>query len=100
MPVWIGEDDYYDILEFGPKESPADAVLYCDLVISIIRMGYLGEREFGVCVIAFNDIAVENQLIPDLKTWHTHDNTVLSWIEMNFRNQRLYQKNIKALKIN
>ncbi|MCL1698806.1 hypothetical protein [Lysinibacillus sp. Bpr_S20] len=104
MPVWIDEDDYYDILEFGPKESPADAVLYNSSVMiwlsPSLEWAIWGEREFGVCVIAFNDTAVENKLIPDLITWHTLDDTVLAWIEMNFRNQRLYQKNIQALKIN
>ncbi|PLR77523.1 hypothetical protein CU633_10000 [Bacillus sp. V3-13] len=104
LPVGLSADDYFEILEFGPEESPADAVLYnSNTVIWLapsMKWAIWGERDYGVCVIGINDISYRNKLLPYLKSWRSLDETVLSWIEINFMSQQLQQDFVETLYLN
>ncbi|MEK4056429.1 hypothetical protein MHB84_22945 [Paenibacillus sp. FSL F4-0087] len=52
-------DEYWNILNQGPEESPADAILSnSEIVIwlsSSLNWAIWGERSYGICILGFND---------------------------------------------
>ncbi|MTH55349.1 hypothetical protein GKZ89_18300 [Bacillus mangrovi] len=95
IPVELPVADYTTALESGPKESPADAVLYNSFTIvwlSPSRLwGIWGDRECGISIIGFQNEEVKKRLWPELYSWRSLDETVLSWIGLNFKDQTLPQ---------
>lgn len=57
LPVGITADDYWSVLQSGPKGSPADALLYnSEIVVWVspsMKWAIWGERSYGICVLAF-----------------------------------------------
>jgi len=101
LPVDLSADEYHEILEIGPEESPADAVVYNSYTIVWIspsmKWAIWGERDCSICVIGFNDISHRIKLSPLLKSWRSFDKTVLSWIKTNFMSHGLCQDFIQIL---
>lgn len=104
LPIDLSVDEYYEILEYGPEESPADAILYNSYTVvwlsPSMRWAIWAEREYGICIVGFNDKDHLNNLVPLLTSWRSIDETVLSWIEANFENEEIFQKFIESLYLN
>lgn len=104
LPIDLSVDEYYEILEYGPEESPADAILYNSRIVvwlsPSMKWAIWAEREYGICIVGFSDKDHLNNLLPLLTSWRSIDETVLSWIEANFKNEELFQKFIKSLYLN
>ncbi|MBS2773238.1 hypothetical protein KFV09_17300 [Anoxybacillus rupiensis] len=96
LPVNLSPDEYLDVLELGPEESPADAVLYNSYTViwlpPSMKWAIWGERSYGVCVLGLQDVNNSADLLPILKNWRSIDETVLSWVGLNFVNQQLPQE--------
>jgi hypothetical protein len=96
LPVNLSPDEYLDVLELGPEESPADAVLYNSYTViwlpPSMKWAIWGERSYGVCVLGLQDVNNSADLLPILKSWRSIDETVLSWVGLNFVNQQLPQE--------
>lgn len=101
LPVNLSADEYYEILEVGPEESPADAVVYNSYTVvwlsPSMKWAIWGERDYGISVIGFNKMSHQNKLSFSLKSWRSIDDAVLSWIETNFMSQELQQDFVKTL---
>lgn len=80
IPVNLSEDDYFDIIESFPKESPADAILYhSDVVIWFSPSGkwaIWGDRDWECGVIGFEGITNYKKLCPVLDSWFSLDDTL------------------------
>lgn len=104
LPIDLSVDEYYEILEYGPEESPADAILYNSRIVvwlsPSMTWAIWAEREYGICIVGFSDKDHLNNFFPLLTSWRSIDETVLSWIEANFKNEELFQKFIKSLHLN
>jgi hypothetical protein len=104
LPVNLSPDEYLDVLELGPEESPADAVLYNSYTViwlpPSMKWAIWGERSYGVCVLGIQDVNNGTGLLQILKTWRSFDKTVLSWVELNFVNQQLSQEIADTLFLN
>ncbi|GGJ65704.1 hypothetical protein GGR02_000606 [Anoxybacillus voinovskiensis] len=104
LPVNLSPDEYLDVLELGPEESPADAVLYNSYTViwlpPSMKWAIWGERSYGVCILGFQDVNNSADLLPILKNWRSIDETVLSWVGLNFVNQQLPQEIANTLFLN
>ncbi|MGD6818699.1 hypothetical protein [Metabacillus sp. 84] len=104
IPKDLPDDSYEETLELGPKESPADAILYNSFTIVWLspskKWGIWGDREYGVSVMGFQNEEVKKSLMPFLYSWRSLDETVLSRIGINFRNQKTHQEFGEILKLN
>ncbi|MBN2908787.1 hypothetical protein JQC72_04525 [Polycladomyces sp. WAk] len=104
IPVALSSDEYFAVLESGPEESPADAVLYNSYTViwlsPSMKWAIWGERNDGICVLGLQDTSVGNDLLPFLKTWRPIDETVLSWIALHYVDQKLPQEIADTLVLN
>lgn len=105
LPINLTADQYFNMLDFGPKESPVDAILFNSYTVvwfsPSLKWGIWGERNIEVCVIGFIDETVESKLTSILNTWRPLNEVVSSWIQLNFsRNETAYEKLIRDLKKN
>jgi hypothetical protein len=90
LKVSITPAQYMDILNLNPKDSPADSIFINSNTIvwasSSKKWAIWGEREKGVCVIAFNEkLGVDIQNLTS-NNWRSIDNTVTDWIGLNYKN--------------
>ncbi|MBM7648083.1 hypothetical protein JOC78_001023 [Bacillus ectoiniformans] len=92
LPVSLSENEYSNILELGPEENSADAMLYnSDTVVWLspsMKWAVWGERHYGICVLAFkddNDLALSSLL----KSWQPLNDVVISWVANNFLEQKI-----------
>ncbi|MEI5907051.1 hypothetical protein WAK64_08275 [Bacillus spongiae] len=102
MSIDLSTDNYFELLELGPEESPADAVLYNSYTVvwlsPSMKWAIWGEREYGICVIGLNDTVHHNsKLLSSLKSWRSIDSTVLSWIGANFMSEESRQKFVETI---
>jgi hypothetical protein len=104
IPIGLPSDEYFAVLELGPEESPADAVLYNSYTVIWIspsmKWAIWAERNYGVCVLGSQDTSIGNDLLPVLKTWRPIDETVLSWVALNFMDQKLPKEIADTLVLN
>ena len=104
LPVNLSPDEYLDVLGLGPEESSADAVLYNSYTViwlpPSMKWAIWGERSYGVCVLGLQDVNNSADLLPILKNWRSIDETVLSWVGLNFVNQQLPQEIANTLFLN
>lgn len=91
-------DGYWDMLEKGPEESPADAILFNSEVVIWLspsrKWAIWGERSYGICILSFNDDAIndfENEL------WFTMEQAIADLISLNFRNYTVPEEIISKL---
>ncbi|MCG5026819.1 MULTISPECIES: hypothetical protein [Geobacillus] len=100
-PVHLTSDQYVNVLELGPKESPADAMLYNSYTViwlpSSMKWAIWGDRNYGICILGLRDANHRVDAWPIVKTWRPMDQTVLSWVALNFANQQLPQEVVDSL---
>lgn len=77
-------DEYWDTLEEGPKESPADAILFnSEVAIWLspsMKWAIWGERSYGICIIGFDEE------ISGSKLWTSIDAVITEIVSLNFNN--------------
>lgn len=79
-------DEYWSMLEQGPEESAADAILINSEVVvwlsSSMKWAIWGERSYGICILGFN-----NNDIGDYKSesWFTMEKAISDLVSLNFR---------------
>lgn len=87
FPVDLSVNEYYEILQYGPENSPADAVYYNSFTIVMfspsMKWAIWGERWSGICIIGFQDKTYSKKLLPLLSSWCSLDDTVISWLEVD-----------------
>lgn len=91
-------DEYWNTLNQGPDESPADAILFNSEVVIWLspsrKWAMWGERSYGICILSFNDDAIndfENEL------WFTMEQAIADLISLNFRNYTVPEEIISKL---
>ncbi|WP_409298816.1 hypothetical protein V1498_10390 [Peribacillus sp. SCS-26] len=106
IPLEASDDEYYTLLETSPEDSIADAILYNSYTIlwlsSSGKWGIWGDRSSGICVLGIQNLSdFDEDITPGLKNWRSLDETVKSWIELNFLdNNEMYNKFVSTLDSN
>lgn len=89
IPTSVTDDDYYDVLEYGPDNSPADSIIDSSSILvwfsPSLHWGIMGDRDGDFCVIGFTDLETEVSLVPCLGTMQTLNEIVEGWISLSFR---------------
>jgi hypothetical protein len=79
-------DEYWNTIEQGSEESPADAILFNSEVVvwlsPSMKWAIWGERSYGICIIGFNYEI--NGFTSELLT--TIDTAITDMVSLNFRN--------------
>jgi len=80
-------DEYWNMLEQGPEESPADAIsINSEVVVwlsSSMKWAIWGERCYGICVLGFNDGVIGDY---ECESWFTMDQAITDLVSLNFKN--------------
>jgi hypothetical protein len=96
FPISIVNTEYFETLEIGPDESPADAILYNSFTIvwtsPSMKWGIWGQREYGVSIIAINNELDYKEFLPFLNLWKTADEAMNGWMYLEFKDQINPQK--------
>lgn len=105
LPINLSADDYFNVLELGPNESPADAILFnSDTVVWLSPSGkwaIWGERAYGICVLALKEPTNTINSSLFLKTWRSIDNeAVMNWVGLNFKGRKVPKEVTDALYMN
>lgn len=104
LPVDLSADEYFSVLAHEPVESPADAILYNSYTVIWVppsgKWGIWGERDTGVCVLGFRDEKDGLHRLPVLNNWHPINETVFSWMSMNFHQLQLPGAFVKKMNLN
>jgi hypothetical protein len=90
LEVSITPDQYLDILNFSPEDSPADSIFVNSYTVVWVspsmNWGIWAEREKEICVIAFSEKMYMDSLNPILNNWRPIDNEITDWIGLNYKN--------------
>lgn len=90
IPTSLSNEDYMNILENGPEDSPADAPLYnSEKVVwfsSSKKWAIWGERSLDICVMGFNESTFLDHLLTPPNNWSYLNKSVEELISLNFRN--------------
>jgi hypothetical protein len=104
LPVDLTADEYFSVLAHEPAKSPADAILYHSYTVVWVppsgKWGIWGERDMGVCVLGFRDEKDGWHRLPFLNHWHPINETVFSWMSLNFSQQQLPGAFVQKMKLN
>ncbi|WP_135555444.1 hypothetical protein [Paenibacillus cymbidii] len=80
-------DEYWNMLEQAPEESPADAISINSEVIvwlpSSMKWAIWGERSYGICVLGFDDGDIGDY---ECESWFTMDQAITDLVSLNFKN--------------
>ncbi|GBF32305.1 hypothetical protein DCCM_0499 [Desulfocucumis palustris] len=91
LPIDLTKEDYVEFLRMSPKDSIADSILYNSNIIlwtsPSLKWGIFGERDYGSCILALNKNL--NTPLTFLKSWHTVEEALESWIPNSFYNQKI-----------
>jgi len=90
LPLNLSNDDYWDILNEGPQNYEADAIMYNSFKIALFspskKWGILADRDFEISVIAFNDNVFNIDYLQLLESWLPVENdSVIKWMRYSFR---------------
>ena len=89
IPIDSSPDDYWNILNLAPEESPADSVLvYSTTVVWLSpskKWAIWGDRAYGICVLAVPSSSDFDDLLLD--PWCTLDEAFEDFLPVNFPNQ-------------
>jgi hypothetical protein len=81
VPVSINGEEYWNLLNSHPPDSPADSMLFNSETIvwfpKSAKWAIWGERKYGICILGCDGF------IP-ADTWHTFDWAVKSFLPNNF----------------
>ncbi len=93
FPINITGRNYWKALETGPKDSPADAILFNSEVVVWIPLSTMwaiwGERSYGICILAFASDRVRLSVSDITKTWKSAESALDSFVSFNFQNQKI-----------
>lgn len=88
LPIELSSEDYWDVLQLEPEDSPADAMLYNSEVVvwvsSSMKWAIWGERNLGICVLAFKN---GNKIIkdhPPIGKWRFVEEALTDLLPINF----------------
>ncbi|MEA4848958.1 MAG: hypothetical protein VB106_17125 [Clostridiaceae bacterium] len=99
IPIIADGNMYFDLLEYAPQNSFADAVLYNSTTViwtvPSLQWGIWGVRDYGVCALGSKNGTLTDE-IEELKTWKHIDEAIESWIAPNF-SERLIPYEFKEL---
>lgn len=88
LPVNISCDDYWDVLQLEPEDSPADAILYnSDIVVWVsatMKWAVWGERNLGVCVLALKDNSTIKKEHPPIGKWKSVNEALINLFPISF----------------
>lgn len=88
LPLNLNKDDYWNIINEGPRNYEADAIIFNSFIIALFppskKWGIWADRNYEISVIAFNDCNLN--VNPILKSWLPVENdTVFEWMRYSFR---------------
>ncbi|MCL6458433.1 MAG: hypothetical protein K6T85_10555 [Gorillibacterium sp.] len=90
-------DEYWNMLEQGPEESPADAILFNSEVVvwlsSSMKWAIWGERSYGICVLGFTDDNSDYKS----ESWFTMDKAITDLVSLNFKNYTVPEEIVSKL---
>ena len=93
LPINLTSDKYLKFIESSPKDSVADSILHNSNTIiwtsPSLKWGIFGERNYGVCVMAFKSDLDIDDLSTILKSWKPVKKALELWLPNNFANQRV-----------
>ncbi|WCK55593.1 hypothetical protein PP175_06515 [Aneurinibacillus sp. Ricciae_BoGa-3] len=94
LPIELSSDDYMNILNLAPDESPADSIIdnsYTIVWISpSMEWAIWGERDNGVCVIGFKNDTNVSEYLPYIPNWLTIDNMIVKeWVGLNYKDYKI-----------
>lgn len=82
-------EDYWKMLEQGPKGSPVDAILFnSEVVIWLspsLKWAIWGERSYGICLLGFDDETSG----PTSDLWCSIETAITNILPLNFNNQNV-----------
>lgn len=91
-------DEYWNMLEQGPGESPADAIsINSEVVVwisSSMKWAIWGERSYGICVLGFIDGDICDY---ECESWFTMDQAITDLVSLNFKNYTVPKEIISKL---
>ncbi|MFB7142940.1 hypothetical protein ACFCYN_25465 [Gottfriedia sp. NPDC056225] len=90
LPINLTGDDYLDILNEGPQNYEADAIINNSFIITLFspskKWGIWADRDYEITVIAFNDNDLNIDVVLDTKVWLSAENEVVQeWMSYTFR---------------
>jgi hypothetical protein len=92
LPVSITGREYFEILDSGPEDSLADAMLINSETVIWMPMSkkwaIWGERSYGVCILAFADDKTKIALESIIKTWKPVDIALKDFVDINFKDYK------------
>lgn len=95
LPIHLTEDEYWERLESGPTDSPADAILYNSFTVVWVppskKWAIWGDRGPEICVLGFKRGTFDDGVLPTVVgDWKAvHDQAVKNWISLSFINQEI-----------
>lgn len=93
FPIDISGDDYWKSLETGPKNSPADAILFNSEIVVWLplstKWAVWGSRSYGIGVLAFADDAVKASASTITKEWKSAELALNKFIAINFKDKKI-----------
>lgn len=93
IPVNITGHDYFKILEIGPENSPADAMVFNSETVVWVPMSkkwaIWGERSYGTCILAFTEESTGLATTSLTKTWRSAEKALDDFICLNFNDQKI-----------
>ena len=102
FPKNIENNEYWNALELGPENWPADSISNNSFTVvwfsPSMKWAIWGDRNYEVSILAFNNEEIFRSSLPFLKSWRKFDETVISWLELAFR--ELPVEIVKILKAN
>lgn len=102
FPKNIESNEYWNALELGPENWPADSISNNSFTVvwfsPSMKWAIWGDRNYEVSILAFNNEEIFRSALPFLKSWRKFDETVISWLELAFR--ELPVEIVKILKAN
>jgi hypothetical protein len=93
LPISISADDYWEVLQLGPKDSPADAMLFNSFIVVWVspsmKWAVWGDRTYGICIFASekgSNIINHSSL---LGTWKTVNEALTDLLPINFKSRQM-----------
>lgn len=104
LDLSISPDTYLDILNFSPKDSPADSIFVNSYIVVWVppsmKWGIWAERENEVSVIGFREETYKDSLKEIINNWKPIDQDIVDWIGLNYKNLSIPKKIKEKLFLN
>lgn len=104
LPVNITADDYWSVLQVGPKGSPVDAMLFnSNIVVWLspsMKWAVWGERSYGICILAFKQGSKITTKTSVLGSWRSVNEALTDLLPINFEEKKIPKEFSASLLIN